>query len=242
MKSNESLSLVIALLLLAVGIAYASTNIYKGLTNFRIFDRYVTVKGLATKDVRANLGLWPIAYIETGNNLVELQGVMDARGQAILNFLQKNGIPNAQVELQRVNVQDLLAQSYRQGGVEQGRYILTQTYLVRTEDVQALSKAAKNVGDLIRQGIVLAQGGQGPTYLFTQLNDVKPDMIAQATKNAREAADRFAADSGQKVGSIRRAYQGMFQILARDQTYTVSEAQQMNKTVRVVSTVDFYLE
>ena len=136
-----------------------------------------------------------------------------------------------------------MAQSYRQNNVGQNRYILTQSYLVRTSNIQAVDTAAKNMGELIRQGVVFSQSNSTiPTYLYTKLNEIKPAMIAQATKNAKAAAKEFAQHSGQKVGSIKYASQGIFQILPRDQTYVVSEAQQQNKTVRVVSTIQFYLE
>lgn len=243
MKQPEGPFLVLALLVLALGIGYASTNVRKGLQEFRSYDRYVTVKGLAERDVVADVALWPIAYTETGNDLQQLQATMETKGKAILNFLKRHGIDESQVELQQVNVQDLLAQAYRQQGAENNRYILTQTYLVRTGNIENVASAAQDVGQLLSQGVVFAQtGSSGPVYLFTKLNEIKPAMIADATQNAREAADQFAKDSGTEVGSIRSAYQGVFQILPRDQTYTVPEAQQINKTVRVVSTLDFYLE
>ncbi len=238
----QGIFLILALLVLACGIGYASTNIYKGLREFKSYDRFVTVKGLAQKDVVADLVLWPISYTETGNDLSTLQATMETRGANVITFLKKYGVADSEIELQQVNVQDLMAQGYRQDNVQDSRYILTQTYMVRTPNVEAVYKASQNVGELVKQGIVLAQGSAGPTYLYTKLNDIKPEMIAQATQNAREAADQFAKDSGQKVGEIRTAYQGIFQILARDDTYAVSEPQQMNKTVRVVSTIDFYLK
>lgn len=242
-KSGFGLFLIIALFVLACGIATAGTMISMGLKEFRSYDRYVSVKGLATRDVTADIALWPVAYTETGNDLAALQNVMDERAKTIKAFLLANGISAEKTEMQQLNVQDLLAQSYRQEGAASSRYILTQTVLVRTDDIAAVAKAAQNVGDLVRQGVVLAQtGNNGPTYLFTKLNDIKPAMIAEATQNARDAAAQFAKDSGAGVGGIRSANQGVFQILPRDETYTVPEAQQMNKTVRVVSTVDFYLD
>ena len=160
MKQENSF-LLLSVVVLTLGIAFAGMQIHDGLTSFRSYDRYVTVKGLATKDVSADLALWPIAYTETGNTLGDLQALMEQRGQVIQAFLQQHGIKAEEVELQNVNVQDLLAQSYRQQGVEAGRYILTQTYLVRTGNIEAVDRAAKNVGTLIKQGIVLAQGGYG---------------------------------------------------------------------------------
>ena len=99
---------------------------------------------------------------------------------------------------------------------------------------------------LLAAGVVLQSGGQyqtiGPSFLFTRLNDLKPDMIAEATARAREAAAKFAQDSGAQVGGIRRANQGVFQILARDRVQTIGEPYQLHKVVRVVSTVEYFLE
>jgi hypothetical protein len=241
--SKSGIFFIAALLVLATGIGFAGTMVSNGLKEFRSYDRFVTVKGLATRDVTADLALWPLAYTETGNDLAALQDLMDTRTKTIMAFLLKNGISADKTEMQQLNVQDLLAQSYRQEGAAQSRYILTQTVMVRTEDIKAVAKAAQDLGSLVRQGVVLAQTGyNGPTYLFTKLNDIKPAMIAEATQNARDAAAQFAKDSGQGVGEIRSANQGLFQILPRDETYTVPEPQQMNKSVRVVSTVDFYLK
>ncbi len=241
--SFQNIGLIFSILVLALGIGYAGTQVHNGLTNFRSFDRSVSMKGLAQRNVMANLAIWPIAYTETGNSLSEIQDKMDLHARYVLSFLDRHNIRGGQVELQELQVQDLLAQSYRQNNAATNRYILTQTYLVRTNDIGAVSKASKDVGSLIRQGVVFSQNGATtPTYLYTKLNEVKPAMIAEATKNARAAADEFANNSGQKVGGIKRASQGIFQILPRDQTYVISADQQKNKTVRVVSTIQFYLE
>ncbi|MAZ76917.1 MAG: SIMPL domain-containing protein [Micavibrio sp.] len=244
MESNkQGLFLIGALFVLALGIAYAGGQIQTGLTEFKSYDRSVRMKGLATRDVEANIALWPISYKEAGNDLQALQEVMDAKGRILVNFFKKQGITDAEIEKRAVTVQDLLAQAYRQNNIGPNRYIITQSYLVRSENIEAITKAAANVGDLIKQGIVLSQAGSSaPTYLFTKLNDVKPEMIAEATQSAREAAKEFSKQTGQKVGDIKRASQGVFQILPRDATYTVPESQQRNKTVRVVSTIEFYLE
>jgi len=242
-NTAEGPFLVLSLLILALGIGYAGMKAHDGLVEFRSYDRFVTVKGLATRDVMADLAVWPISHTVTGDDLAVVQGVLEKHGRQVTAFLGQYGISEDAIEQKQTNVQDLLAQSYRQQNSNQNRFILTQNFVVRTEDIDAVSEAAENVGDLIKKGVVLAQHGTtGPTYLFTKLNDIKPDMIAQATKNAREAADQFAADSGQEVGSIRRAHQGVFQILPRDETYVVPENTQKYKTIRVVSTLDFYLE
>lgn len=239
----SSMALVISVIFLGLGIGFAGVQIHEGLTNFKSFDRSVTMKGLAQRDVTADLAIWTVAYTETGNDLSALQDLMDRRGQVVLGFLKKHGIDGDQVGLQQVQVQDLMAQSYRQNGAMDNRYILTQTYLVRTNNIEAVSKAAKNMGELVRQGVVFSQNSSTlPTYIYTKLNEIKPEMIAEATKNAREAAEEFTKNSGQKVGKLKDANQGVFQILPRDETFDIPQAQQLQKTVRVVSTLQFYLE
>jgi hypothetical protein len=114
--------------------------------------------------------------------------------------------------------------------------------MVRSTDVERIEATSQRVSELIEAGVVLSsEGGAGPYYLFTRLNDVKPEMIGEATRRAREGAEQFAADSGSRVGGIRRASQGLFQILARDDAPSIMEQRQIRKTVRVVSTIDYVL-
>jgi hypothetical protein len=238
---KHNIGLIAAMIILALGLIFAGASIKDGLENFRSFDRTVMMKGLAEREVQADLAIWPMAYTETGNDLTLLQERMERHGAAITSFLKRHGLKDSEIELQQVNVQDLLAQSYRNNNATSSRYIITQSYLVRTNNVDAVDKAGKDIGSLIKQGIVFTSN-TAPTYLFTKLNEIKPDMIAEATRNAREAAKEFAQNSDAAVGDIKYASQGVFQILPRDQTYVVSEQNQRVKKVRVVSTIRFYLE
>lgn len=243
MKNTEGPFLVLSLLILALGIGYAGQKIHSGLVEFRSYDRYVTVKGLVTRDVTSDLAIWPLAQTVTGDDLASTQNILEERGTKIVNFLKARGITDNEIDTQQIKVQDLLAQTYRNTGIQDNRFILTQLYVVRTNNISAVSKAAQALGELVKQGVIFSSDFQsGPTYLFTQLNTIKPEMIAEATQNAREAAAQFAADSGQKIGGIRKASQGVFQIQPRDEVYSLPESAQKDKTVRVVSTVEFYLE
>jgi hypothetical protein len=146
--------------------------------------------------------------------------------------------------VQGLTVNDVLANPYRSGGPVENRYIVNQTLMVRTEDPDEVRRASQDVGELVEEGVVLGANmgpEQGPTYLFTRLNDLKPEMIAEATASAREAAERFAADSGSELGGIRHANQGVFVIQARDRAPGVMAESQLHKTVRVVSTVEYFL-
>jgi hypothetical protein len=123
----------------------------------------------------------------------------------------------------------------------QSRYVLTETLAIRSTDVDRVADASQRIGALVRDGVALSHDGpaNGPVYVFTGLNGVKPAMIAEATRNARAGAEQFARDSGRHVGGIRQASQGVFEILPRDRAPGFDEAGQIDKTVRVVSTVKF---
>jgi hypothetical protein len=234
-----------AALFLAVGIALAGWWIGDGFVDSRRADRFVSVKGLSERDVEADVALWPIPFVSTDDVLARAQARIEESKQAIVVFLGEHGIPPEQIEVQGLAVNDVLANPYRGGGPVDSRYIITQTLMVRSEDPATVRRASQDVGRLVERGVVLGSNmgpAAGPTYLFTRLNDLKPAMIAEATAAAREAAEQFAADAGSELGGIRRANQGVFVILARDRAPGVMEESQLHKTVRVVSTIDYYLK
>jgi hypothetical protein len=229
---------------LAIGIAVAGWFVGDGFVKGRAADRFVTVKGVAERDVQADVALWPLRFVATNDDLRQAQATIKQSHQHVLAFLEKHGIDPAAAEVQRLEVNDLLANPYRSGST-QSRYIITETLMVRTEDTGTIEKASQAVGELVDAGVVLSSTGgptSGPTFLFTGLNELKPVMIAEATAEARRAAERFANDSGSEIGPIRHANQGVFVILARDRAPGIMEESQMQKTVRVVSTIDYFLE
>lgn len=235
--------------LVAAGVALGGYFIGHGFVASRSVDRYVTVKGVAERSVSADLALWPLQFVATGDRLTSAQARIDESRARVLAFLNAHGIDSSAVELQSLDVTDLLANPYRpQTSGTQPRFIITQTLMVRSSDPAKIRDAAQKVGSLVQAGVVLGGAGggygrgSGPTYLFTRLNDVKPAMIAEATANAREAAQKFAADSKSRLGGIRDANQGIFVILPRDQAPGITEESQIAKTVRIVATVDYYLK
>ena len=227
-------------LILALGVLGAGFLVGRGFERGRSADRYVTVKGLAETFVSADLAVWPLRTTATGNELGEVQGQIDAGLATITGFLREQGIAAEAIQPQRVEVTDLLAQPYRPEGVGENRFILAQTVIVRTEQVALVAQLNQQTGELIRRGVVLVDTG-GPTYLFTRLNEIKPELLAEATRNARAAAAQFAADSGSEIAEIRRAWQGLFEILARDPAPNLFEPNQLDKKVRVVSTIEYRL-
>jgi uncharacterized protein len=221
----------------------------------RLSDRYVTVKGLVERPVKSDLAIWPISYKQAGDDLASVYAHTEADKNTVLQFLAQQGIQASEIELGVVRVVDTQANEY--GGAQRAphRYIIEQQISVRTSRVDQVAAAAQKTMQLVQKGIVLSSNpgqGQGVAYKFTGLNSIKPDMITEATRNARAAADRFAADSGAKVGGIRQANQGVFAILAADQGSDTSEPSQFGgaesaadsslmKTVRIVTTVEYYL-
>ncbi|MFO1036785.1 MAG: SIMPL domain-containing protein [Geminicoccaceae bacterium] len=237
-----SIGKIVAALLIAAGIAGGGWLIGRGLLEARSSDRFVSVKGLAERDVKADLALWPLRFVATGNDLQVAKAKIAADEAAIRKFVTGAGVPDSAIEVVGFEVTDLLAQVYRSGPVE-SRFVLAATLIVRSNDVDRIAALAQKVGDLVDAGVVLSTEGapSGPVFLFTALNDAKPEMVAEATRNAREAAQEFARDSGSQLGGIRRASQGVFQILSRDEAPGIQEPYQVNKRLRVVSTVDYYL-
>jgi hypothetical protein len=230
---------------LALGLLLAGLFIGRGFVASRTADHFVTVKGLAEREVLADIALWPLRFVATHDDLGQAQTKIQRSKEAILAFLQRHGIEATQVELQGLEVTDVLANPYRGGGPVESRYIIRQSLMVRSSDPERIEAASQDIGELVEAGVILsAEGGpsSGPTYLFTKLNELKPALIADATANARKAAEQFAKDSGARLGGIRQANQGSIQILARDQAPGVMEENQRNKTVRVVATIDYYLE
>jgi uncharacterized protein len=234
---------LLAAAVLGGGVALGGWFAGQGLRAPRADDRYVTVKGLAEREVRADLALWPLRFVVTGNDLAEVRGRVAEAERAVRRFLAEGGIPAEAVGVAGLEVTDALAQVYRSGPVE-SRFVIAQTLLVRTPEVDRVAALAQRAGDLVAAGVVLSSEGgpaSGPVYAFTRLNDHKPAMIAEATRNARAGAEQFAKDSGAALGGIRQASQGVFQILPRDEAPGVAEPGQPNKRLRVVATVDYHL-
>ena len=204
----------------------------------RAGDRSVTVRGLAEKDVKADLAVLPIRFTASGDVLSEVQAHIDGDLAIVRQFLKAQGYPDEAVDLGQLGVADTRSREYasQTGGP---RFILAQTVNVRTSDVDRVQTTTRAMNDLVRQGVVM-QDFSGPSYIFTRLNDVRPAMIAEATAAARTGAVQFAKDSGAPLGPIKSAGQGSFEILPRDGFG--DEATSLNKKVRVVTTISYRLK
>ena len=231
-------------LVLAVAVILAGGLIGRGVERFRAADRSVSVKGVAERTVSADIGLWPLRVVAADNVLDAAQRKIERDRRTVLGFLGRFGLDSTATELQGFEVTDTQANPYQRGEAA-NRFVISTTIMVRTEEPRRIRDASQRVGDLVAAGVVLSSGGPGyggPTYLFTRLNDLKPEMVAEATANARKAATEFARQSGSRLGGIRRATQGVFEILPRDAAPGVMQEGQIQKTLRVVATVEYLLK
>src|SRR6185503_2610333 len=172
---------------LALAIVVAGFLIAGGIQRFRIADRYVTVKGVAERDVEADLAL--------------ARQKIEADRRSVIRFLARYGVDSSAVTLQRYEVTDDEANPYRGGNRAPNRFIVSMTLVARSTEPRKLAAASQAVGELISANVVLQSGDYsgGPTYVFTKLNDLKPAVLAEATRNAREAAGEFAKESKTQV-------------------------------------------
>ena len=227
---------IIVGLLVAGGLALGGYFIGNGLLRARAADRYVTVKGLAEREVVANLVIWPITFTVTADDLGTLQRRTDESAAKIKEFLADEFEEN-EISTSTSRVTDRQAQGMvAQGGGRLERYVAESTVIVRTPRIEAVRGAMERSGALVRRGVALIRSYENITqYLYTTLDEIKPEMIREATRDARRAAQQFAEDSGSSVGGIRNAQQGYFSITDRDQFSPEL------KKVRVVTTVQYFL-
>jgi hypothetical protein len=222
--------------LLALGLAALGYLLGASAIRFKEYERVVTVKGLSEREVPADVAVWPIYFTGAGSDLAALYSKLESDTRQVLAFLETKGFEPAEIAVAAPTMTDKLAQRY--GGNEQVllRYSASQAITVYSNKVDLVRSSQNALAELGKKGI--AVGGaeyQRTEFLYTRLNDIKPQMIEEATRQAREVAEKFAADSSSRLGKIRTANQGQFTVTDRD-----SNTPHI-KNVRVVSTVEYYL-
>lgn len=208
-----------------------------GLDGFANRDRVVNVKGLAEMEVAANKATWPLIYKTLGNDLPALYNQISQTNETIVKFLIQKGITEKEITVNAPDIIDLEAERYSNNQTSY-RYNVTTVITVTSTQVDLVRRLISEQGELLKQGIAIAGSDYrySVQYDYTDLNRIKPQMIEEATKNARAAAEKFASDSDSKIGKIKHAHQGQFSISDRDNNTPYI------KKVRVVTTIDYYLE
>ena len=231
----KTISQTIPALPIAVGLIVLGWFLYVGIEHFAYRDRQVVVRGLAEKEVMANKVTWPLVIKTLGNDLPQLYEKVNRNNEIVVEFLKGNGISDSEISIGAPQVFDKDAQTYRSEAAY--RYNVTAVITVTSTQVEKVNELMKRQVELMKSGVALSTEYEyRTTYEYTSLNEVKPAMIAEATRNAREAAAKFAEDSQSRVGRIKSANQGQFSISDRD-AFTP-----WIKNIRVVTSVTYYLE
>jgi len=228
--------MLLAAALVAVGLALGGYFVGDGFVAARALERTVEVKGLAEREVPADTAIWPIQFVVAGNDLEPLLAQLEQQGEQVRAFLTLRGFGAEEISVGAPSITDRLAQGYGDPNVR-FRYSVSQVITVFTSEVAAVRGAGRELLELGKAGIVFTQDNYEyrTQYLFNGLNDIKPAMIEEATRNARQVAEKFAEDSNSRLGKIRDARQGQFSISDRDSNNPHV------KNVRVVSTLEYYL-
>lgn len=219
------------------GLIVLGLMIPRSVDKFRSFERTVNVKGLCEREVMADKVIWPVVYKVMANDIQSIYDQTDSNNEVIKSFLESGGIDASEITVSVPNISDKYANEY--GSNDRAfRYIATSVITVYTDKVEVVLDLMAKQSDLLKQGIVTGGNDwENPVeFKYDGLNDIKPEMIEEATKNAREAAEKFAKDSESRLGKIKTANQGTFTIGDRDSNTPYI------KKVRVVTSVTYYLK
>ncbi len=234
MVKHKGLALPLSIVLSACILGFSA---FLAVRQIGFVGRSVAVKGLAERIVDADVVSWPIKITGVSNDVSALTADMRKKTEIVCKFLQNNGLDSGDFQKSSFNVIDRKANLYAGDQKFSYRYFCVSTVVVYTHKVENVRKAFTVLPDLVKQGILINTNNYDsqPSYFYTKLSELKPQMIQQATENAREVALKFAQDSQSKVGKIKSASQGLFTIVDRDNSTPYI------KKVRVVSTVNYYL-
>lgn len=253
MVSNENRNTLTAAIVigicLLVGFSAGGYFIGKGGTRFKSETRTVTVKGLVEKEVKADQAVWTLRFRRVSEDIKDVHAKISTDRDAALAFLKNQGFKDEEISRQPTRTIDKLAREYGQAKEQERlRYVATGSLVVTTGNVDLVTKALGATEELLKMGVLLdgqrEEGSANPRYVITKFNDLRPQLLAEATKNARSTAEQFASDFGATVGKIRSANQGIIQIFGSngmDESAPYSPTSTPVKKIRVVSTFEFEL-
>lgn len=225
-------------LFVMVGLIVLGVMIPRAVVKYRSFDRTVNVKGLCEREVRADKVIWPVVYKVMSNDLQDIYRQIGVNNEVIMEFLRDGGVSADEITVAMPQITDEYANEY--GSMNRTyRFIAKNVITVCTDDVDVVLNLMDKQAQLLKKGIVIGAGSQWENpveFRYEGLNEIKPSMIEEATRNAREVADKFAKDSGSNLGKIKTANQGTFTIEDRDSNTPYV------KKVRVVTSVTYYLD
>lgn len=235
----EKSSALLPSAIIALGIVVLGFTVRSGIVTFKDRDRIVSVKGLSEREVKADKVIWPLVYKDLGNDPAEMYRQLEKKNQKIVAFLKSGGLIDSEISVNPPTIVDRQADNYG-NEIMNFRYKATSVITVTSPNVDKVRALMNRQAELMKQDIAIVGeeygGSNSPSYEFTGLNKIKPEMVEEATKNARITAEKFASDSGSELGDIRSASQGQFSIESRDASTPFM------KKVRVVTTLEYTLK
>jgi uncharacterized protein len=250
MENRKVIFLCIALI---AGLALAALILGRSIERFKTEDRFIAVKGFSEREVKSDFVVWTITTRVANNDLSEGSKSIDEAKNKVIDFLIKNGIKQEEIIQNNLVVNDKKAQEYGNNMGDSYRFIIDKKIQVRSSDVDNIQKVSRMTDDLLKAGVALSNRNDyegALKFIFTRLNEIKPEMLAEATRNAKEAALQFTRESNTKLGNLRKANQGLFSIIDRDdflsgqgdRMYSPMSGSDIYKKVRVVVNVDYSIK
>lgn len=238
MEKNKQLSIIIIGICVSISLFFVGFFIYKGLKTFSDKERVVSVRGLSEMIVDADYANLKIKYTEGDNDMQSLLNKIEDNNNKIVSFIKSNGLTDSEINLGVPVIKDKKNTEYNNNYSSNSlRYYCEETITIQSNKVENVRKIELSQFDLYKQGITLSQSSyeyEGDSkYTFTKLNDIKPKMIEESTNNARIAGEQFSKNSKSKLGGIKSAYQGQFEITPTENPLKLK--------VRVVSSISYFL-
>jgi uncharacterized protein len=252
-KHMENKKVIIIITGLVLAFALNAVIMGRALQRFRKEDRTISVKGFSEREVKSDLAVWTIQCRVAGNDILEGSRQIDEAGNKIAEFLIRNGISREEIIQKDLAVNDRMAQEYMNFEAQGNfRYIIDKVIQVRSFNVEKVQQVSGMTDDLLKAGVYINNRnmyGGAVRYYYTGLNEIKPDMLIEATRNAHLAASQFTGESNVRLGKLKRATQGLFSIVDRDESLNLGDGGQYGsntmdiyKKVRVVVSVDYSIE
>ena len=238
MKSLKEHQIVIAALIVAIGLCVLGCSIGSSIKRFKTLDRHITVKGLSEREVPANKVTWPLVYKELGNDPSDMYELIERKNHKLVAFLKAAGLEDNEISVNPPTIRDRQADNYG-NEIMNYRYKAKCVITVTSTNVDKVRQLMNRQSELMKQGIALVSeeyGSQNVSYEYTSLNEIKPQMVEEAMKNAKATAEQFARDANARLDGVITAQQGQFSIEDRDQNTPYI------KRIRVVNTVEYAIK
>ncbi len=246
---------VAAFILIAVfaGLAVNGLILGRAIERFKKEDRSISVKGFSEREVKSDLAVWTIKTRVADNDLTAGSKANEEVRIKVITFLSENGFKPDEIIQKDLIVNDKQAQEYiPRDAANSFRFIIVNVIQVRSNQVDNVEKVSRMTGELLRRGVIISDRNEymgAVRYYYTKLNEIKPEMLTDATGNAKNAAVQFANESNTKIGKLKKANQGLFTILDRDESLSgraeggyAAGVNDLMKKVRVVVSVDYSIE